>query len=502
MAYSARMTTEFAALAIGMALGVSAAGWLANRRAAAITRAVTRAVTRAARAVAAGDLSARASLPGTGAAAELPAAFDQMLEVLAQRQAELERANAELRRGGQQLEQRIAARTRELGTLLEVSRTVTSTLALKPLLAMILDQLQKVVDFRLAALLVVEGDELVLLEERGGWGTPGERTSLAAHPNTREMLRQGTRPYIVPDLAADTPLAHRLRANLQALRADAPDRSMASWMSVPLAARDGVLGAMVLMHADAGYYSDERGELALAFAAQAAVMIANARLYEQAHRSATLEERHRVARELHDSVTQLIYSLGLFAAAGQEVAARGQAEHTERHLALIAETARQALKEVRLLVYELRPPVLEEEGLVGALRLRLEAVEQRSGVEARLVVDSLVSLPPPIEESLFRIALEALNNALRHAAATAVTVHLWAADGGVALEVSDNGRGFDPARASGGLGLTSMRERAERLGGRVTLSGAPEGGTCLRASFPLPWGEQTRPSPAAMEGVL
>jgi signal transduction histidine kinase len=151
----------------------------------------------------------------------------------------------------------------------------------------------------------------------------------------------------------------------------------------------------------------------------------------------------------------------------------------------LGEIAQQALQEMRLMVYELRPLALEEEGLIGALEQRLEAVERRAGVDARLVVEGACNLPPRVEEELYRIAQEALNNALKHARPSAVTVIIRAADENVVLEVIDDGKGFDPQAVSdkGGLGLVSMRERAEKLGGALTLTSIPGEGTKVQISI-------------------
>jgi signal transduction histidine kinase len=197
---------------------------------------------------------------------------------------------------------------------------------------------------------------------------------------------------------------------------------------------------------------------------------------------AILEERNRLARELHDSVTQSLYGLVVFAGAGQEVLEVGGVDQAQRHLDRIEDAAQQALKEMRLLVYELRPPALKDEGLVGALRQRLDAVEGRAEIAIDLQVDGLVDLPASIEEGLFRIAQEALNNALKHAAASLVTVRIGEIDGRVELEVKDDGVGFvlDAVRDKGGLGLASMRERAEQLGGQLQVQSAPGKGTTVR----------------------
>ena len=159
----------------------------------------------------------------------------------------------------------------------------------------------------------------------------------------------------------------------------------------------------------------------------------------------------------------------------------------ESYLARLGEAALQSLKEMRLLVHELRPPVLETEGLVGALQQRLDAVEGRSGVETRLRVEGTLELPAPVEEELYRIAQEALNNALKHAAATLVTIHIRADGQGVELEVADNGIGFNPEAVSdkGGVGLASIRERAERVNGSLTVCSASGEGTQVRITVQM-----------------
>ncbi|MBP7691305.1 MAG: PAS domain S-box protein [Anaerolineales bacterium] len=206
----------------------------------------------------------------------------------------------------------------------------------------------------------------------------------------------------------------------------------------------------------------------------------------EAQTRAALEERQRLARELHDSVTQSLYSLTLLAEAGRRTAAAGDLDKTGGFIARLGETAQQALKEMRLLVFELRPLALETEGLVEALQHRLDAVEKRAGLQAHLRAGNLPDLSAAVEHGLYRIAQEALNNALKHAAATVVTVTLSAAAGRVALEIADNGRGFEAAALpdGGGLGLVSIRERAETLGGQALITSQPGAGTRVKVSVP------------------
>jgi PAS domain S-box-containing protein len=193
-------------------------------------------------------------------------------------------------------------------------------------------------------------------------------------------------------------------------------------------------------------------------------------------------ERSRLARDLHDSTTQALYSALLFSETEKKLAQAGDLQGAGYYQTRVSEVIQQALRELRLLVFELRPPVLEQEGLVGALRLRLDAVENRSGVEARLYADELPPLPGKVTENLYRITLEALNNGLKHAQAEHVVVRFGFEGEAVTLEVVDDGRGFDPeaARDQGGFGLVSMRERVDRLGGELTIRSGPDEGTTVR----------------------
>jgi PAS domain S-box-containing protein len=203
---------------------------------------------------------------------------------------------------------------------------------------------------------------------------------------------------------------------------------------------------------------------------------------------AALEERQRLARDLHDSVTQSLYSVTLLAEVARRRAQAGDAAATLEQIDRLAELSQQCLREMRLLVYELRPALVEEVGLVGALRQRLEAVEQRSGVRVQLTADDDQHIPTAMQNELFRVAEEALNNALKHAHASKLMVHLRMSDGAVELDIADNGRGFDPAKAalSGGQGLANMRERVARLGGHFDIDTAVGRETTIRVQVGLP----------------
>lgn len=254
------------------------------------------------------------------------------------------------------------------------------------------------------------------------------------------------------------------------------------FITVPLIIQHSIFGILALYYQEArAKFSDDEINLSMVAGEQAALAIENARLRQQVKQAAITEERSRLARELHDSVTQSLYSLTLFAEATRHML-HDTGEETLEHITRIKTIAQQALKEMRLLVYQLRPPALENRGLVAVLRQRLEAVEGRAGIEAEFVVDALDRLPAEIEDALYRIAQEALNNALKHASATVVTVRLSVEDEQVMLEITDNGRGFDPdaVMEHGGLGLLSMGERVEALGGCLEITSTPEMGTTVR----------------------
>jgi signal transduction histidine kinase len=398
--------------------------------------------------------------------------YEQAQQEIAERkqaEAALQESQRLLLMAQQTLERRVQERTRELATLLEVSHNVAATLELTPLLDIILDQLKSVVDYSGAAIFSLVDDDLVLLAQRN-WhlrteGTGQPHIPLLKFPVDSEVLRRGE-PIIIADLHHHLPESRRLQNTSEAQR-QKPSADIHSWLVVPLLLKREMIGLLNLEHCEADAYSPAQANLVLTFANQVAVAIENAKLYQQAQKAAATEERHRLARELHDSVTQSLYSLTFFAEASRRLAEAGD------------------LKEMRLLVYELRSPMLEEQGLAGILQHRLDAVEKRAGVEARLLVDGAVELPPPVEEGLYRIAQEALNNALKHASATSVTVLIRANNERVELEIVDNGCGFDPnlSRDSGGIGLASMQERADALGGVLAIYSIPGEGTQVRVSL-------------------
>jgi signal transduction histidine kinase len=295
-------------------------------------------------------------------------------------------------------------------------------------------------------------------------------------PRTHGMLGamlEGPAPYRTHDIHEDP----RFRGWWPAGHPD-----MRSFLGVPIVAAEGVIGAFYLTHKEGADIFDEADqELIELLAAHAAIAITNARLYERSRELSMMSERNRLALELHDVVSQKLFGIVLTAESAatlferDSAAARGQVERLQ-------DLAREALDELRSLVLELRAPDLERDGLCGALRKHAELQQRLHGVPIELQIDDSVSIGDGDREIL-RIAQEALHNAVRHAGAGAITIRL---EGGLVLEVADDGSGFDPSDPelrSRHLGLTSMEERARRLGGHLQVSSGA-GGTTVRLEVP------------------
>ena len=255
-----------------------------------------------------------------------------------------------------------------------------------------------------------------------------------------------------------------------------------NWLGVPLLAAGEVIGLCALDQTQPRFFTQEHVRLAEALAAQATAAVQNAELFQQVRTG-----RERLGRELHDSLNQSLYSLSLLSEAGRRLIKSGNLVQVDECLAQLGKTAQQALKETRLLVHAWLPSPLKEEGLMNSLQRRLDMVERRAGLEANLIVEGEPRLPPAMEETLYLLTLEALNNALKHASADRVTVWLRARNEQLELEVMDNGRGFDPRQAGrrGGVGLASMRERAARLGGLFNIHSTPGEGTQIKVICPI-----------------
>lgn len=357
-------------------------------------------------------------------------------------------------------------------SLRKVATTVTSSLDHQTVLSTIFKQLGRVVNYDGACISLLQDDELVLIEANGISSIfVGNRIRLSEKNPPVQVFRE-RQAMVLKDVSS---YSHwESWGDYEGIR---------SWMGAPLVAGNKAIGLLTVDNLLPDAYTDEDAQVLQTFAHQAAIAIENAHLYEQAQRVAIDEERQRLARELHDSVTQSLYSLTLLANGWGTMAEQGRLENVADSFKQLGDVGQQALKEMRLLIHQLRPPILEKVGLVGALQHRLEAVEQRVSIKTRLLTDGdLDQLPLRVEEELFYIALEALNNSLRHASATAIFVRLKANDNYLTLEVQDNGAGFEPRAVSTGMGLQTMKERAKVMGGDLVIDTRQEQGTVVKAT--------------------
>jgi PAS domain S-box-containing protein len=262
---------------------------------------------------------------------------------------------------------------------------------------------------------------------------------------------------------------------------------MNSYAGIPILARGEVRGVFSLFANEKGAFGSDEMALLSSIADHLGIGIDNSLLWEQSRENAALEERNRLARNLHDSVSQQLYSLTLMAGSTKKMLEHGHdLEAVKNSVSRLGDTAHQALKEMRLLLYELRPAVLDSEGLISALQHRVETVEGRLGVRVDLQANGLPDLPSNMEDALYHIALEALNNIVKHSGSTQANIRVNSKGENIVMEISDNGKGFNTDQYQKGLGLRNMRERGEMLGGEVEVASTPGEGTCVRVKVKHP----------------
>ena len=257
---------------------------------------------------------------------------------------------------------------------------------------------------------------------------------------------------------------------------------MSGFLGVPVRNGPEVLGIIFLANKVSGepFTKRDTGLLSL-FASHAAIALTNARLHERARELSVLEERGRLARELHDAVSQRLFSIRAHARAASALVS-SDCERAASEIAAIAELGAQAHAELRAVIDGLAPPELD--GLADSLRRYAALASRAHGVPVEVRASDTGELDPVVAAAAFRVAQEALHNALRHSGAPSVTVTLSRTPRRVTLTVADNGTGFDPELASDGLGLASMRERAASAGGILRVRSAPGAGTEIRLVVP------------------
>lgn len=470
-AVSANTTINLVIAVIALFLAVFAALGMTQNIANPITD-----LARTASHIADGDLEPIPNIMREDEVGALARAFDSMTTQLRDLINSLEQRVLERTRDFQEANTALEQRALQLETSAQVGREITSILDIDILLNRVVELIQGAFGYYHVQVLLLGKDasQLIMGASSGNRNPQYYRIHLGEKSVNSEAARTGK-----------IQLANDVLKNPNFLF-DEKLPETRSELVVPLKVGDRVIGTLDVHNSKVDAFTQEDALVIQSLGDQIAVAIENARLYDQSKELAVLEERNRLARELHDSVTQSLYSLVLFTEGWRRTVKSEGGEKVEEYLGRIGEIAQQALKEMRLLIMELRPPMLEQEGLVGALQKRLDAVEKRVGIHARVVMEDFIEFPAPLEEELYRIAQEALNNSLKHAKATKETVRVYVKDEFTILEVIDDGIGFNPGAIDhrGGMGLPNMGERARRIGGSLKIHSTPGKGTIVRVSVP------------------
>jgi len=445
------------------------------------------------------------------------------------------------------LQEQFEIRTREQSTLLEISHTLASTLELQP--GLILDQLREIIAYTHAVLFGLTDSTLTALAVRGspgtrtGRGSPGSGTGRGSPasntapdgsggadsmtnklendvpfqirlegPKTLATLFNSHQPIRIPNIISADPAAEFLRLLLNGEAAFLLD-GVGSWMWVPLAVQGRIIGGLGVAHTRRNHFTAHHASLALSMADQVAITMVNAELYEQARALAALQERQRLARNLHDAVNQSLFSAGLIAEVLPRLWERNPVE-ARQSLEDLRRLTRGALAEMRELLAELRPSVLTDSSLGDLLRQLANAFTGRTNITVSVNNAGDHVLPPEIQVAFYRICQEALNNIAKHAGASHVEIDLQYETGesndtgavqaptlikytgfpqvavvsSVEMFIRDDGHGFDPNEitAPGHYGLGMMRERAEAVRALLTFSSQPGHGTKITLCWPGP----------------
>ena len=373
-----------------------------------------------------------------------------------------------------------------LDELYQVSQavlSVTRQMSVRDVLQVIVRSARSLVGARYAALGVPdEGDSFAEFVVDGI--SQAEQQAIGPLPRRHGMLavllNEG-KPERLADIRADPRFEGWPGAHPQ----------MSHFLGVPVRDGDQVLGIIFAANktsaAAAGRGFTERDEEILSlFAAHAAIALTNARLYEHSQELSVLQERSRLARELHDAVTQKLFSIRAHARAAAVLADRTpfDPERVKAEINVVGTLGAQAHAELRAVIDGLAPPDLEAAGLADSLRRYAVLAGRAYGIPVTFTAAEMPVLGARAEAALYRVAQEALHNALRHSGASQVGVRLARTPRRVAVEVCDDGHGFVAEAPSGGVGLASMRDRASAVGGTLTIRSGPRG-TLVRMTVPV-----------------
>lgn len=372
-----------------------------------------------------------------------------------------------------QLRAEAAKRLKELETLYEADETLHRSLRLEDVLQALVDLTHEILEADKTTVLVwdVHHERLIPGATRGMRPETVARISHARGEGITGLVALSKRPIAVERTANDPRVAHHIT----------DPEGIRSLLQVPIMIEGEVFGVFGVNYCTEHTFTGAEERLLVALAERAALAIANARQYQQAQYAATLDERQRLARELHDAVTQTLFAAGLNAQALPEIWA-ADAQHGQECVRELQRLTWGALAEMRTVLVELRPAALTEADLRDLLQQLAQAATARAPLlETVVTVEGDRQVPPEAQVVLYRVTQEALNNIVKHAEARHAAVHLVRRPDRVELSVSDDGRGFDPDSVPAShMGIGIMRERVEAIGGRLSIAAEPSGGTRVR----------------------
>jgi signal transduction histidine kinase len=361
--------------------------------------------------------------------------------------------------------------------LIRTGLTLASELSLEAVLQRIVESAAELTDAQYGALGVLGKDGRIAEFLTTGI-TPEQRAAIGDPPTGHGILGlliEDPSPVRIPVLSTH-PLSYGFPPN---------HPPMTSFLGAPVMSRGKVYGNLYLTNKRGAAEFDEQDEEGLmVLASQAGIAVENAQLYEEVERLGVLEDRERIARELHDGVIQALFAVGMGL---QGAALRSEDEETsERIEAAVAELDR-VIRDLRNYIFGLRPGILGDRRLDAALRSLAEDFERKSGIVTVVDLDdSAASGLADVAGDVLQLAREALSNVGRHSGAATCRVSLYRRNGSAVLEVDDDGKAFDPHNVRRGDGLANMERRAASLGGTTSIDSTPGLGTTIRIELPLP----------------
>lgn len=355
--------------------------------------------------------------------------------------------------------------------LTDISTVLTSSLEVNDVLRHILGNLERIVPHDSASIMILEDDHFQVAhyranDKRDTQELVAERQLQLDHKYYINMMHETHLPVIVADLQEE--------AQIQNMATEA---NVHAYLGMPIKLHDDIIGFVNLFSESVDFFDDTHATRLFAFAELAAIAIQNARLFGQSHTLAALQERQRLARELHDSVSQTVFTCRTMA----ETALRRWDKDPSRAKELVEDVyqlSMTALGEMRILLLELRPASLTQVGLKQLFEQYLQPIQDRRQFDLEMDIDDFKPLPPDVQIGLYRITQEALNNIDKHAQATRVNIQAKDDESHITLEIQDNGGGFDLAtvRATS-LGINIMKERAEEIGASIQIESKLDEGT-------------------------